>query len=138
MLSFLAAGSTRLNAIIWIINVVWALWATAGGWYFVSTREVIGTDTVFRMFNMWTHAYQVVGWSLLACGVISLLAMALRPLMQVAALLCAVWCAAVAVALQVASPGSGQADIDAWLLLMCGFTCVCRWALLVLEPYVCP
>jgi hypothetical protein len=38
--------------------------------------------------------------------------------------------------MQFATPTIDQSDIDAWLLLMCAFTCVMRWALLVLEPHV--
>lgn len=127
----------RLRLLIWVINLVWAMWAMIGGYYFVTAAEVIGTDTVFRIFTTWAHGYYIVGYSLLACGAISLLSIAFRQLMRSAAIICAVWCGATAVTLQVATLGFGQSGIDAWLLLMCAFTCVCRWALLVLEPYVC-
>lgn len=122
---------------IWVMNLAWASWAMIGGYYFLTAAEVIGTDTVFRIFVSWTHGYHIVGYSLLACGAISLLATVFRQLMRLATIICAVWCGATAATLQVATLGFGQANIDAWLLLMCAFTCVCRWALLVLEPHVC-
>jgi hypothetical protein len=126
----------NIRLIVALVNLTWALWSGVGGYYFITAHEVIGSDTVFRVLNTWTHGYQIVGYSLLGCSIISLLAMAFHQLMRTAAIVCAVWCGATAILLQVANPGFGQATIDAWLLLMCSFTCVCRWALLVLEPHV--
>jgi hypothetical protein len=128
---------SRLRLLIWVANLAWALWAIAGGYYFLTTDEIMHTGAAFRLFTGWAYGDHVVGYSLLACGVISLLATAFRQLMRSAAIICAVWCGATAVALQLVAPGFDQADIVAWLLLMCAFTCVCRWALLVLEPHVC-
>lgn len=127
----------RLRRVIRILNLAWTFWALVGGYYFITARNVIGTDTVFRLFNVWAHGYHIVGYSLLTCGAISLLSTVFSQLMRLAAILCAVWCGATAVTLQVISPGLDQADVVAWLLLMCAISCLCRWALLVLEPHVC-
>jgi hypothetical protein len=127
---------SRLRVLLGIINFGWAIWALVGGYYFITAHEVLGTDTTFMVFDKITHGYHLVGFSLLGCGVISLLATASDKLKKVAAILCAVWCGVTAIALQAAVSGLDQTDIDAWLLLMCAFTCVCRWALLVLEPHV--
>lgn len=132
-----AAGSRRLALLISGVNLGWALWAIVGGVYFLTAREVLGRDTTLTVFDSYFHGYNIVGVSLLACGVVSLLGIVFHRLKRTAAILCAVWCGSVAVVLQLATPGLDQGDIDAWLLLMCAFTCVCRWALLVLEPHVC-
>lgn len=108
-----------------------------GGIYFLTQRETFNQDPSWSVFSDFLHGYEVVGISLLICAVVSLLASLFHKLRRSAAILCAVWCGVMAAILQFATPVFDQGDIYAWLLLMCSFTCVCRWALLVLEPYVC-
>jgi hypothetical protein len=120
-----------------IMNLGWAIWALLGGAVFLKARETLGGDTAFSIFHSFLHGYEIVGISLIICGIVSTLGICIDRLKRVAAILCAVWCGSVAVTMQFATPGIDQSDIDAWLLLMCAFTCVMRWALLVLEPHVC-
>lgn len=130
-------GRHRLRMLLFAINLAWALWALTGGWFVVANPELFYGDLSLTLFGQATHGYHLAGYSLIACGVVCLLGMAFNKLRRTGAILCAVWCAAMAGALQIGGSGFGHADVYAWLLLMCSFTCVCQWALLVLEPYVC-
>lgn len=129
-------AGNRLGLVVKVVNLGWALWALLGGIFFLKSEATLGTATDLSVFHQYFHGPEVVGISLLVCGVISLFGVCITKLRKVAAILCAVWCFATALVLQFATPQFDQGDIDAWLLLMCAFTCVMRWALLVLEPYV--
>lgn len=131
-----ASGNRNIHLILRSANLAWALWATLGGVWFITSGRTESRDHIALLFGTWAYAYNVVGYSLLACAAISLLSLPFPQLRKIAAIVCAVWCGSTAVLLQIASPGLLQVNFDAWLLLMCAFTCVCRWALLVLEPYV--
>lgn len=119
-----------------VINFGWAVWALIGGVYFLKAQQTIGSDTTFSIFHRYMHGYEIVGITLVVCGIVSLLAVCMAKLQRTAAILSGMWCMAIAAIMQFATPQFDQGDIDAWLLLMCGFTCFMRWALLVLEPYV--
>lgn len=119
-----------------VINLGWAAWALVGGIYFLKARQVVGGDTTFSLFHRYMHGYEIVGITLMVCGIVSLLAVCMAKLQRTAAILSGMWCMGAAVVMQFATPQFDQGDIDAWLLLMCGFTCFMRWALLVLEPHV--
>lgn len=129
------AGS-HLRRLVACVNFAWAVWALVGGVYFLKARQVIGNDTTLSIFHNYMHGYEIVGISLMLCGIVSLLAVCMAKLQRSAAILTGVWCMGTAVVMQFATPNFDQSDIDAWLLLMCGFTCFMRWALLVLEPHV--
>lgn len=133
----MAPAGDHLRKLVTYVNFGWAAWALLGGLVFLLSRDTFGTDTTFAVFHGWMHGYEIVGASLVICGVVSLLSVCLHVLQKVAAILCGVWCGVTAIVIQFAAPTTGQGTIDAWLLLMCAFTCACRWALLVLEPYVC-
>lgn len=133
-----AAGNRRLHLLITTFNVVWAVWAVIGGLWLLMSHRDIGAQTAWVVFSdRILQGYTIVGGSLLICGIVSFVGVCLRRAAKVAAALCAAWCGATAVTLQLATPAFDQGDIDAWLLLMCAITCVGRWALLALEPYVC-
>lgn len=125
-----------LRRLVTGVNIGWAAWALLGGLYFLMSHEALGERTAWKVFDKVMYGYEILGISLLACGVVSLWGVCFRPFARFAALLCAVWCGTTAVVLQFARPGFDQGDIDAWLLLMCAFTCVMRWALLKLEPHL--
>lgn len=129
-------GGSSLRKLVSFINFGWALWALVGGVYFLKAREVMGSDTTFSLFHSYMHGYEVIGISLVVCGIVSLLAVCMAKLQRTAAILSGVWCMSTAMIMQFATPQFDQSDIDAWLLLMCGFTCFMRWALLVLEPHI--
>lgn len=122
----------NIRKIISWINIGWTGWALAGGFYFMLAGASITEKTVWDVFGTAT----VVGVSLLACGIFSLLGIMFKRMNRAAALFCALWCLATAVVLQFDTPEFDQGDIDAWLLLICSFTCVMRWALVTLEPYL--
>ena len=126
----------NLRKLVSIVNFAWAAWALVGGVYFLKAQQVIGADTTLSVFHQYMHGYEVVGISLVVCGIVSLLAVCMSKLQRTAAILTGVWCMGAAIVMQFSTPQFDQSDIDAWLLLMCGFTCFMRWALLVLEPYV--
>lgn len=126
----------RLHRIVQTVNLGWALWALLGGLFFLKSQATMDADASLSVFHRYVYGYEVLGISLLICGLISLFGVCITKLRKVAAILCAVWCFVTALILQFATPQFDQGDIDAWLLLMCAFTCVMRWALLVLEPYV--
>ena len=130
-------GNARLHRLFAIVNFGWAIWALIGGVYFLTQGDAFERDPSWSVFNSHLHGYQAVGISLLTCAVLSFLASAFHRLRRMAAIVCAVWCGVVALILQCATPEFDQGDVYAWLLLMCSFTCACRWALLVLEPHVC-
>jgi len=119
-----------------VANFAWGVWAIIGGIYFLQSKDTLGNDTAWHVFgNEQIHGYYVVGVSLVVCGVISLFSV-LCPswmLQKVAAIVCGVWCFTCAVVLQWATPEVDQGDIDAWLLIMCAFTCGMRWAVLHME-----
>lgn len=130
-------GKKNVKKIISWIGIGWAGWALAGGIYFLAAGRYFSQDNVWVAFsNNKLNGYSVVGLALLFCGVISVLGMANDKLNRISALLCAAWCLFTAVVLQLDTPEFDQGDIDAWLLLICAFSCVMRWALLVLEPYI--
>lgn len=124
-------GANVRKIISWI-NIGWTGWALAGGIYFLLAGRNISERTVWDAFGTNT----VVGVALLFCGIVSLAAMCVKRLNKIASMLCAVWCLATAVVLQFDTPEFDQGDIDAWLLLICAFTCVMRWTLVALEPYI--
>lgn len=126
----------RLHGLIAAINFGWAMWAIVGGLWFVFAHDEISQNTFWGLFVDNEHDLPIVGISLLICGVVSLVGVCKKSLARLAAILCAAWCLTMAVILQLATPQFDQGDIDAWLLLICAFTCVMRWALLVLEPYI--
>lgn len=126
----------RLHKMVAMVNLGWAIWALLGGLFFLESQATIGPETTLSVFHKYVYGYEILGISLLVCGLISLFGVCITKLQKVAAILCAVWCLVTALFLQFATPEFDQGDIDAWLLLMCAFTCVMRWALLVLEPYV--
>jgi ABC-type nickel/cobalt efflux system permease component RcnA len=128
--------SKSLRHIVAIMNMAWAAWALLGGTFFLKAEATLGEDTTLSIFHKYVHGYDAVGVALIICGVVSFLGICITRLQRVAAILCAVWCTIVAAWMQFATPAVDQLDIDAWLLLMCAFTCVMRWALLVLEPHV--
>lgn len=116
------------------IGVGWAAWALAGGLYFIlAGRRETGDSQWLAFGNKLANGYTVVGVALILCGVISVLGMCNARLNRIAAPCCAGWCLATAVVLQLYTP---EFAIDAWLLLICSFSCVMRWALLVLEPHI--
>ena len=137
----MAKGGKTPHRIVAAMNLGWGIWAMVGGVYFLYARSTLGDHTAWRTFHeSLVHGYAVVGVSLILCGVVSLLA-SLCPgqrLKQIAAILCAVWCLTCAVVLQWATPEIDQGDIDAWLLLMCAFTCAMRWAVITMEPHIDP
>jgi hypothetical protein len=126
----------RTHPLVAIMNMAWAVWALLGGIFFLKSQATLGADTTFSIFHKYIHGYEAVGIALLVCGIVSFLGICITRLQRVGAILCAVWCGIVAMWMQFATPTIDQSDIDAWLLLMCAFTCVMRWALLVLEPHV--
>lgn len=128
--------SKSLRRWVAFINFGWAVWALVGGAYFLKAQQVISTDTTLAIFHRYMHGYEIVGISIVLCGLISLFAICMQKLQKTAAILTGVWCMGAAVIMQFATPHFDQSDIDAWLLLMCGFTCFMRWGLLVLEPHV--
>lgn len=129
--------AANVKKIISWIGIGWAAWALAGGLYFLMAGKSLAKDSQWLAFsNKLANGYIVVGVSLIVCGVISFLGMCSARLNRIAALCCAAWCLAAAVVLQLYTPQFDQGDIDAWLLLICSFSCVMRWALLVLEPYI--
>jgi len=117
------------------INIGWGLWALLGGVYILTHHEALGRETVLWVFGDFVHGYSLVGWTLVVCGVVSLLGACHRKLGQVAAFLLFVVLALVGVIIQVAST-TAQADFDSWLLFVCAFTCIMRWGLYELEPEV--
>lgn len=129
----------RLRKLISAVNLCWAVWALLGGWFVLHYPESLGKGSTLSVFHTWMHGYELVGVSLLLCGLVSLLSLCFRTGQMVAAILCFVWCIATAFVIQFATPDNGvdQSDLDAWLLVMCGLSCVGRWALLVMEPRVC-
>jgi hypothetical protein len=132
----LAAGN-RLHLLVAVVNLGWAIWALAGGIVFLKAKGQLGSETTLSVFHAGMHGYELVGIALVTCGVVSLLSVAFRKLAKLSAILCAVWCAGAAWALIAATAKLDQGDLDAWLLMMCSFTCLMRWGLLVLEPDVC-
>lgn len=131
------SGASNVKKIISWIGIGWAVWALAGGLYFImASRQLTGESQWLAFSNKLANGYMVVGVALLICGVISVLGMCNARLNKIAALCCAAWCLGTAVVLQLYTPQFDQGDIDAWLLLICSFSCVMRWALLVLEPYI--
>lgn len=121
-----------------VVNLGWALWALVGGGYFLASRDALG-NTTLQVFDRYLQGYAIVGWSLVLCGLLCLFSVGRGLTIQrIAAMVCAVWSGAVAVILFLATPAAiDQSDIDAWLLVMCAFTSMMRWALLLLEPHVC-
>lgn len=127
----------NIKKIISWIGIGWAAWALAGGFYFIAAgRSLTPANQWFAFGNKIANGYIMVGSALLFCGFVSVLGMCNARLNRIAALLCAAWCLGTAVVLQLYTPEFDQGDIDAWLLLICSFSCVMRWALLVLEPYI--
>lgn len=126
----------RLHMLVATINIGWAIWALVGGLWFIFGDDIIRESTVWGSMADESHELTIMGTSLLLCGVVSLVGVCKKSLARLAAILCAAWCLTMAVILQLATPQFDQGDIDAWLLLICAFTCVMRWALLVLEPYI--
>lgn len=134
----MAEVGKRLRLLVSAVNLCWAAWAIGGGIFFLRSRETLGTDSTFSVFHSYVHGYEAVGISLVICGVVSLFSLCWHTGQKTAAILCGMWCFVVAGIIQFASPAiADQGDIDAWLLVMCGVSCVGRWALLVMEPYVC-
>lgn len=132
------ANSRVLRRLISAVNLCWALWALLGGYFVLRYPGTLGSQSTLSVFHSWLHGYELIGISLLLCGIVSLLSMCFRTGQMVAAILCFVWCIATAVVIQVATPDVvDQGDVDAWLLVMCGLSCIGRWALLVMEPRVC-
>lgn len=131
-----AGKKRRLHLLVSWINLGWAVWALVGGFWFIVAQDDITANTAWGLLGENRHGLPVVGGSLLICGIASLIGVCKKGLARLAALLCAAWCLTMAVVLQLATPQFDQGDIDAWLLLICAFTCVMRWALLVLEPYI--
>lgn len=131
------AGS-RLRALVAVVNLGWAVWALVGGIYFLKAQETLGHQAGLTILHSLVYGFDLVGICLVICGVISLLSVLLDRFKKPAAIACAVWCGSVAIVMLFASPGQvDQTDVYAWLLMMCAFTCVMRWGLLVLEPHVC-
>lgn len=129
--------AANIKKIISWIGIGWAAWALAGGLYFIVASRSVSTESQWLAFsNKLANGYMVVGIALVVCGIISVLGMCNARLNRIAALCCAAWCLGTAVVLQLYTPEFDQGDIDAWLLLICSFSCVMRWALLVLEPYL--
>ncbi len=127
------AGSHRLRIFVAAVNLGWAVWALIGGFALLRWQQTQDHDPSFDVLSNFMHGYEVGGISLLTCGVISLLSVLFHKLREVAAILCAVWCAVMAGLLQLAV---ARFDFDVWLLLMCALTCVMRWGLYRLEPYL--
>lgn len=129
--------SINLRKIISWIGIGWSIWALTGGFYFLTAKT---SDNVKQHWMLsldgFINGYKVVGISLMLCGILSSLGMFNKQLNKIAALCSAAWCLIMAIALQLYRPGFDEADIDAWLLLICSFSCVMRWALLVLEPHI--
>jgi hypothetical protein len=131
------SGAANVKKIISWIGIGWAFWSFAGGLYFIMASRTITRDSHWLAFsNKLANGYMVVGSALLLCGIISFLGMCNARLNRIAALSCAGWCLVTAIGLQLYTPQFDHGDIDAWLLLICSFSCVMRWALLVLEPYI--
>lgn len=130
-------GSRKLRQLLALVNFGWSAWALLGGIYFLIHPEAFSVDPSWERLGTHVYAYEAVGISLLLCAVLSFFASILHRFRRSAAIVCALWCGAMALFMQFATPEFDAGDIYAWLLLMCSFTCVCRWALLVLEPYVC-
>lgn len=128
----------RLKLLTAGINLGWAMWATFGGLYLLHIGHRMDVDTLWTVFGKYMHGYAIVGWSLVACGAVSFASVGVRSLGKWAAILCAVWCATVSVALQIGASDHNDPDlwIYTWLLVICAFTCVMRWALLMLEPHI--
>lgn len=127
----IANGSKKnIKKLVSWIGLGWASWSLAGGLYFILAAKS------FRESDNFIRGYTTVGVSLIICGVISFIGMANARLNRISALLCAVACFSAAVILQLATPQFDQSDIDAWLLLICAFSSMTRWALLKLEPYI--
>lgn len=125
--------SGNIRRIISWINIGWTGWSLAGAVFFLFGGLTTATDkTVWDAVGTNT----VVGMALLVCGLVSAAGLIVKKLNRLGAILCALWCLATAIVLQFDTPQFDQGDIDAWLLLICSFTCVMRWALVTLEPYL--
>lgn len=137
-MSEMNSPASNVKKIISWIGIGWAAWALAGGLYFIVASKRMNVDAGHWLAfgNKVANGYAVVGIALLACAVISFLGMMNSALNRIAAIVCAAFCLLAAVVLQLYTPQFDQGDIDAWLLLICSFSCVMRWALLVLEPYI--
>lgn len=115
-----------------VVTLGWSLWALFGGAYFLGVHPP-QDDPSWRVVSQTVYGVHAMGGLLLLCAVVSLAAAALGRLQELAALLCALWCAAAAFLLWRATAEVDQGDVEAWLLIMCTFTCFMRWLLLVMT-----